>query len=378
MIDGIPSFSGPNLALAQATVATLGVVIMIGVAFLDRPHRSTLLWSIAFLLAMTSSWGVVLAETVDSEVIRRVSLGVVLGAPGFIWAGFRTLRGAASRWWLAALLTVLSPVLLVAAGATEVYSVVFRLVFLLSAVFAFLLLVEWLRLPDRGDTVLYPLVVISVLNSALAAFVAIAGLVFPASSGDDLQFVRSVNQLGFIVYMVCALVSLVGFATRRERVVVPGSRSPWEEFAEGCRERLVRAGRRGERSWSLLVFRLDDEDDVRDAVGVVGFDAVCSRFAEAICAALPADADIAERSPGTVVVLISRPEPVLRAALRGALGSVGRMENAGGMEIQVSASVGWVSADGDEDDLDTLLDRAEAAAGTARAAGGDRWERISR
>ncbi|WJL94613.1 hypothetical protein QSU92_11605 [Microbacterium sp. ET2] len=54
------------------------------------------------------------------------------------------------------------------------------------------------------------------------------------------------------------------------------------------------------------------------------------------------------------------------------------MENAGGMEIQVSASVGWVSADGDEDDLDTLLDRAEAAAGAARAAGGDRWERISR
>lgn len=57
MIDTIPSFSGPNLALAQATVATLGVVVMIGVAFLDRPHRSTLLWSMAFLLAMTSSWG---------------------------------------------------------------------------------------------------------------------------------------------------------------------------------------------------------------------------------------------------------------------------------------------------------------------------------
>ncbi|TQK18494.1 GGDEF domain-containing protein [Microbacterium sp. SLBN-154] len=378
MIDGIPSFSGPNLALAQATVATLGVVIMIGVAFLDRPHRSTLLWSIAFLLAMTSSWGVVLAETVDSEVIRRVSLGILMGAPGFFWAGFRTLRGTASRWWVAASLSVLSPVILVAAGATEVYSVVFRLIFFLSAVFAFLLLVEWLRLPDRGDTVLYPLVVISVLYSALAAFVAVAGLVFPASTGDDLQFVRSVNQLGFIVYMVCALVSLVGFATRRERVVAPGSRTPWEEFIAGCRDRLVRAGRRGERSWALLVFRLDDEDDVRDAVGAAGFDTVCARFAEAICAALPADADIAERRPGTVVVLISRPEPVLRAALRGALGRVGRMENAGGMEIQVSASVGWVSADGDEDDLDTLLDRAEAAADTARASGGDRWERISR
>ncbi|AZC12452.1 GGDEF domain-containing protein [Microbacterium sp. ABRD28] len=379
MIDGIPSFSGPNLALAQATVATLGVVIMIGVAFLDRPHRSTLLWSIAFLVAMTSSWGVVLAETVDSETMRRVALGALLGAPGFFWAGFRTLRGAPSRWWLAALLSVLSPIVLVAAGATEAYSVAFRILFFLSAVFAFLLLVEWLRLPDRGDAVLYPLVVISVLNSALAAFVAIAGFVFPASSGDDLQFVRSVNQLGFIVYMVCALVSLVGFATRRERVVGPGERTPWEEFASGCRDRIARAARRGERSWALLVFRLDDEADVRDAVGVAGFDAVCTSFAQEILVDLPADADVAERRPGTVVVLVSRPEPVLRAALRGALGRVGRMENAGGMEIQVSASVGWVAVDPDsaaEGDVEALLDRAEAAAETASRAGGDRWERV--
>lgn len=384
MIDGIPSFSGPNLALAQATVATLGVVIMIGVAFLDRPHRSTLLWSIAFLLAMISSWGVVLAETIDSEAVRRVALGLLMGAPGFIWAGFRTLRGAASRWWLAALLSAVSPALLVAAGATEVYSVLFRLIFFLSAVFAFLLLVEWLRLPDRGDTVLYPLVVISVLDSALAAFVAVAGLIFPASSGDDLQFVRSVNQLGFIIYMVCALVSLVGFATRRERVVLPGARSAWEDFVAGCRDRLVRARRRGERSWALLVFRLDDEADVRDAVGVTGFDAVCDSFSRAICDALPADADIAERRPGTVAVLVSRPEPVIRAALRGALGRVGRMENAGGMEIQVSASVGWVAvdpgdtADGEGDgDVEALIERAEAAADTATRAGGDRWERVN-
>lgn len=384
MIDGIPSFSGPNLALAQATVATLGVVIMIGVAFLDRPHRSTLLWSIAFLLAMISSWGVVLAETIDSEAVRRVALGLLMGAPGFIWAGFRTLRGAASRWWLAALLSAVSPALLVAAGATEVYSVLFRLIFFLSAVFAFLLLVEWLRLPDRGDTVLYPLVVISVLNSALAPFVAVAGLIFPASSGDDLQFVRSVNQLGFIIYMVCALVSLVGFATRRERVVLPGARSAWEDFVAGCRDRLIRARRRGERSWALLVFRLDDEADVRDAVGVTGFDAVCDSFSRAICDALPADADIAERRPGTVAVLVSRPEPVIRAALRGALGWVGRMENAGGMEIQVSASVGWVAVDpGDtadgagDGDVEALIERAEAAADTATRAGGDRWERVS-
>ncbi|WP_322410086.1 hypothetical protein [Microbacterium invictum] len=381
MIDAIPSFSGPNLALAQATVATLGVVVMIGVAFLDRPHRSTLLWSIAFLIAMISSWGIVLAETVDSEAMRRVSIGVLMGAPGFIWAGFRTLRGAGSRWWLAALLSAISPVLLVAAGATEAYSVVFRIVFFLSAVFAFLLLVEWLRLPDRGDTVLYPLVVISVLNAALAAFVAVAGLIFPASSGDDLQFVRSVNQLGFVIYMVCALVSLVGFATRRERLISRDARTPWEDFLTGCRDRLVRAARRGEHSWALLVFRLDDEADVRDAVGVAGFAAVCEGFAQAIREALPADADIAERRPGTVVVLVSRPEPVLRAALRGALARVGRMENAGGMEIQVSASVGWIAVDpgdvvGGEDDLEALLERAEAAADSARAAGGDRWERV--
>lgn len=54
------------------------------------------------------------------------------------------------------------------------------------------------------------------------------------------------------------------------------------------------------------------------------------------------------------------------------------------MEIQVSASVGWVAVDpGDtaddagDGDVEALIERAEAAADTATRAGGDRWERVN-
>lgn len=377
MIDGIPSLTGPNLALAQATVATLGVVVMIGVGFLGRPHRSTLLWSLAFLVAMVSAWSIVLAEAIDSELLRRAGLGLVLGATGFIWAGFRALRTTATRWWLPALVALVSAAVLAVVGSGEAYSVAFRVLFLVSSAFAFLIVWEWLRLPDRGDTVLYPLVVISVLTAALGAFVALGGFFFPASAGDDLTLVRSVNQLGFVVYLVCAQVSLVGYATRGGRVTPERTDSTWESFLRIARERLCRAEARGERSWALLLFRVDDEDDLRQAVGPAGHAAVCARFEDALRRSFPADADVGVQCPGTAAVLISRPEPVLRSAIRGALARVARLDDSSGLEIQVSASVGWVSADAADYDLDTMLARAADAATAARAAGGDRWERVT-
>jgi hypothetical protein len=376
-MGAIPSLAGPNLALAQATVATLGVVVMIGVGFLGRPHRSTLLWSIAFLVAMVSAWSVVLAEATDSEVMRRAGIGLLLGATGFLWAGFRALRTSATRWWLPALVAVVSPAVLAGAGPGEAYSVAFRVLFLVSAGFSFLIVSEWLRLPDRTDAVLYPLVVISVLTAALGIFVALGGFFFPASSGDDLALVRSVNQLGFVAYLVCAQVSLVGYATRTERADPDRAPSAWEAFLAIARERLGRAEARGERSWALLLFRVDDEEDLREALGPAGHAAVCARFEEALRRSFPADADVAVRCPGTAAVLISRPEPVLRSAIRSALARVARMDDTAGLEIQVSASVGWVSADAAGYDLDAMIERATDAAVAARIAGGDRWERVT-
>ncbi len=83
-----------NLGLAQATVATLGTVMIIGLGFLHRPSRSALLWSLAFVLAMTSTWVSVTGAILDDETVRRAGLGLMLGAPALIWSGSARVAGS--------------------------------------------------------------------------------------------------------------------------------------------------------------------------------------------------------------------------------------------------------------------------------------------
>ena len=98
----IPADALSNLGLAQATVATVGTVMLIGLGFLHRPSRSALLWSLAFVLAMTSTWVSVAGSIVEDEAIRRAGLGLMLGAPALVWSGFRARRGVRALPWVGA------------------------------------------------------------------------------------------------------------------------------------------------------------------------------------------------------------------------------------------------------------------------------------
>ena len=373
-MDGIPVLSGPNLALAQTTVATLATVLMIGVGFLARPSRASLLWSLTFVLTMVSTCGVLLAHAFDSEDLRRAAMGIGMGATGLIWSGFRARRRAPTFWWLGGALSLVAAVGFVAAGDTALFSAVFRVLYLCAGAFAALTIVEWYRSPARSDTILYPLIVVSTLMVVVGVLNGVGGFIFPSTGGDDLGLMRLVNQLGLLIYIVCALVSLIGFSTRSargERGTVAG----WAFFVATAEDRLTRARMGGERSWSLLHFFLDDFDDLRDASGATMLSTIVDRFEASVRAEFPADADIGRTRTGTIVVLVSRPRPGLREIIRSALASVAR-QNAGSLSVHLSASVGWATAADHGYDLDRLIAASASAAAEAQSLGGDRWQRV--
>ena len=303
-MDGIPALSGPNLSLAQTTVATLAAALMIGIGFLARPGRDTMLWSAAFLVTMASTWGALLAYAFDSESLRRAAMGFGLGAVGFIWSGFRARRGAASRWWVGGGLSLVAAVALVAAGDSALYSLAFRVVYFAAGTLAALTIIAWYRSPERAHTILYPLMVVSALMVVTGVLNGVGGFFFPPTGGDDLSVIRLVNQLGLIIYLVCAGVSLVGVSTRSAQSG-RSTETAGGAFVTTASDRLRRARAAGERSWWLLRFELDDIADLRDAGGNVALTEILARFETSIRRALPADADIGRCEDDAVVVLLS-------------------------------------------------------------------------
>ena len=140
-----------NLGLAQATVATLGAVMLIGLGFLHRPSRSALFWSLAFVLAMTSTWVSVAGAALGEETVRRAGLGLMLAAPALVWSGFRARRGVRALPWLAPVQAAVTAGAFLAAEQPDAYGLVFRVGFFGAAVFAALTLVELRSAADRLD-----------------------------------------------------------------------------------------------------------------------------------------------------------------------------------------------------------------------------------
>lgn len=375
MTESMGSFAIANLGIAQATVAALGTVMIIGLGFLQRPSRASLLWSFAFVLAMVSTWVTLAGEALGNEAVRVFGLGLMLGAPALIWSGFRARRRVRTMPWLAVVQSLAGGAVLVLSSDTPAFSLVFRALFFVAAVFAGLTLWEIQRSADRFDRLVIPLTLVSAAFVVLGTFTLISGLAFPSGgTGDDLTFVRTLNALGMLIYLVCATVTLL-FFTSVSPVGVHTAAS-WPQFTVTATDRLDRARAAGETSWALLAVRLDDPDEIRAAAGDASFAGILDRFERTVRDSFPAEADIGREGRGRMVVLVARPGPVLREHVRTLLREVTEMNAAQPIAVQLSASVGWAPADVVGYDFAALLSAAQRACDEASAGGGDRWHRI--
>ncbi len=374
MTGDLNSIATANLGIAQATVATLGTVMIIGLGFLQRPSRASLLWSLAFVVAMVSTWVSLAGEALGNEPVRRIGLGVLLGAPALIWSGFRARRRVPALPWIAAAMSVLSALALWLGSHTEFYNLIFRVDFFLASIFAGLTLLEIRRSPDRHERLVVPLVLVSASFVLLGFFILIAGLFRPTGSVDDLSFVRLLNTLGMLIYLVCATVTLLFFTTVSP--VGVQTAASWPQFTVTAADRLARAREAGETSWAMLVVRLDDPDDIRAAAGEAMFGQIIERFEHTVRASFPAEADMGREGRGRVAVLVARPGPVLREHVSRMLRKITELDAAQPMAVQLSASVGWASADVVGYDFETLLAHAQQASEDASEGGGDRWQRV--
>ena len=79
---------------------------------------------------------------------------------------------------------------------------------------------------------------------------------------------------------------------------------------------------------------------------------------------------------GRVVVVVSRPDSVLRELVRTLLRQITELDVSAYIDIQLSASIGWVPAKAADYDLNALIVDADAAACEATRRGGDCWERV--
>ncbi len=362
-----------NLGLAQATVATLGAVLVIGLGFLHRPSRAALLWSLAFVLAMTSTWVSVTGASLGDESLRRAGLGLMLGAPALIWSGFRARRGVRALPWIAALQAAVTAAAFLVAVAPEAYGLVFRLGFFGASVFAALTLVELRRAADRLERLVLPLTIVSAGFVLLGCWILLSGVVLPVRA-HDLELTRILNGLAMLVYLVCATVSLLYFTSVSPHG--PRAANSWPAFALTAADRLARARRRGEAAWAVLVIRIDDPDHVRGAAGEASWLRIVDDFEDLVATCLPADADIGSDTRGRVVAVVCRHGPVIREHLRDVLRRINEMDAAAHIAVQLSASVGWAPAEAAAYDLPALVASADAAAHEASRQGGDRWERL--
>lgn len=368
------SFSVANLGIAQAVVASLGTVMIVGLGFLQRPSRASLMWSLAFILAMISTWVTLAGEALALEGLRRLGLGLMLGAPALIWSGFRARRRVPALPWIAAVQAAVSAAVLIVLADPQAYSLGFRALFLAAGVFAALTVVEIQRSPDRHERLVLPLLLVSSAFVVLGVFSLLAGLISSPGTSEDLALVRLLNSLGMLVYLVCVTVTLL-FFTSVSSVGVQTARS-WTQFAVAATDRLARARAAGETSWVLLSVQIDDPDEIRAAAGEASFSRIAERFDQAVVSSFPAEADIGREGRGRLVVLIARPGPVVREHMRALLHEVSIIDAAQQISVQLSASIGWAPADVVGYDFPALLTAAQQASAEASARGGDRWQRI--
>lgn len=376
MIDLIAG-AGVEFGIAQAVITTLATMLTIGIAFLVRPGPATLYWSIAFTLAMLATFGVVAGDISGAETLRRASLGALMGAPAFLWSGFRAAWGLRPHVWTGAAVSAGSAVTLAAVDGMVWFTVAYRIVFFAASVFAALFAIDWARTAARrGDKLLLPLGIVSIAFAVTGAATLVAGFVFPPSGGDDFALVRLLSSVGMLVYVACALVAVVGTAARDSGLGRAATVSTaWQQFERIAEDRLLRAAKTSD-PWSLVYLSLDDAADIRQTAGAAAFAGLSERLVQEARAVFPAECDVGAPAPGAVVVLVPRPDAVVRDLLRTALDRVTSLDVHNVLPIRPTASAGWAPASVLGYELDALVYTAREAAALASEKGGDRWERV--
>jgi GGDEF domain-containing protein len=354
-----------------AVFAILAALLMFGLGFLYRPTWSTLLWSMVFFLVTLGTFGVIVADATTLDWIDDIAVGLMLGAPALVWSGLRAERAAPARSWIAVAQGVASAGVLLATAGLPVHSLAYSVAYLGSTVMAALSAVELLRRPERGGGMLLPLTVVSLVLPLIGVASVSAALL--ADGGTQHTALPDVKVVGQVVYLTCALISLL-FLTRFADSVaeVKGQ----TEFAHIADDRLARAATAEDRNWAMLSLSLDDTGPLRVAVGEPGLQRIMARFAADVRASFPVEADIGPDSPYGFLVLLSRPDGVVRESIRDLLERIGTVTPDQPIETELSASVGWAPVRTVGYDAVQLIDAAHAAMARAREAGGNRWERV--
>lgn len=365
------TYSTLDDAVVLAALATLTSMIMIGLGFLYRPTLATLLWSLMFVLLTLAAYGTVVANASGLHLVADASAGLAMGAPALVWSGLRADRGQRSYAWLGPLQGALSAALYVATHGTDWHAFAFSVLYLLSAVMAGLSVLELLRRPEHGGGRLLPLTIASaaLLVIGLASVVAVT---LTLSAPPDSPVLPDLKAIGQIAYLICAIVTLLSLARMPGAV---GAVEHSDAFAQTATDRLSRARDAGEAGWSLLAVSLDDTEALRIAGGDGVFRRILERFHLDVRSSFPVEADIGSDGSIGYLVLISRPDGVVRDCIRGLLERVSTVTDSQPLSVEFSASVGWAKVETSGYDLEPLAAAAREAMATARAAGGRRWER---
>ncbi|MFE5407305.1 hypothetical protein [Microbacterium sp. NPDC056569] len=365
------TFSALDDAVVLAALATLMSMIMIGLGFLYRPRLASLLWSLMFVQVTLSAYGTVVAGAASIHLLGDAAAGFALGAPALVWSGLRADRGKRCLPWLGPVQGALSGAAYVATDGTTFHSLVFSLLYLASATMAALSVAELMRRPEHGGGRLLPLTIASAILPVIAVASIIASGVALASSPVD-PALPDLKALGQIAYLTCAIVTLLSVARSPAGMGVEETTDPFERTAT---DRLLRARESGEAGWSLLSVSLDDTEALRIAGGEVAFRRILARFRSDVRASFPVESDIGQDGPYGYVVLVSRPDGVVRDCIRDLLDRVSTVTADQPLAVEFSASVGWAKVADAGYELGPLTAAAQAAMVQAQDAGGHRWER---
>jgi GGDEF domain-containing protein len=365
----------PNdILIAQTTVVTSCLALMIWLGLLGRPSRATLLWSLGFALALLGSYGSVISASGGTDVLLHpVAFGIICGAPTLLWSGLRAAKGERSYAWVGFVQSAASFAALWLTTDAPIGFTVFRMVFFVASLGAALGAVEVLRGSFHGSRFGTPLVVSSAAL-VLLAIIGLVGSVTGASDASSIMFVRGV-LVASTVYMICATVCLLFLANRRpgadDILQALDAMSPVPLMRAVVRERLLRARVRDERNWSFVDLRLDDAADLREASGELTYAAMVARFEDVVTTTFPADADLCRVTPGHALIFASQSPAAVREMVRRVLREVAQPDDT--TRFRMSASAGISPVDASVDTFDSLRETAGAAADAAQLEGGDRW-----
>jgi len=364
----------PYVGIVLAAVASLAMMLVIGVGFLLSPGRATLDWSFAFALLTIASYGGVAALLLDSDPLRRVSLAAVMAVPALMWSGVRAMRGVADLVWVGAAFALFSAGVLLVSAGTSWDAVAYRGMFLVAAAFAVLLIVEWWRMPRPRPRALLLLVAASAVLAVAVIGAAAIGPVLTSAVVND-EIIGLVVSAAGVAYVVGAVVAAIA-PPIRSLLAARGSAASleWEAFersaALACRQAQATS-----EACSMVHIQLDDAAEIQDTSGRATLAQLSREVEAAIRSVVPPDALIGQPRVGRFVVLIRRPDAEIRDLVREVLRGITRIELEG-RDLQPSASAGWAQSSTVGYEPGALGYMAAEAAAIASEKGGDRWERV--